>query len=151
MAQVVTVWRGVAAGAGSDEEDHLLSQGSDLSPRHHPSPQLDGMPIELPAAQQLDAQLTTAGEETASDASEASEVSARAEAVQPIAVDAATEGSDGEDNSMDSGPVGSSGAAVQEAHFDDAPLYPGDPHVQVMLYAACKWNALKCLVLICES
>ena len=134
---------GCDAGAGIDEEDQLLSEGSDLAPQHH----LDGTPMELPAAQQLDAQLATEDVETASDASEASEDSIQAEAVQPLAADAATEGAEDKGH----GPVGGSGAAVQEAHLNEAPLYPGDPHVQVMLYAACKWNALKCLVLICES
>ena len=148
---MVNVWRGVAAGAGSDEEGHLLSQRSDLFPHHHPSPQLDDTPMKLPAAQQLDAQLATEDVETASDVSEASEDAIQAEAVQPIAVDAAVEGSEEADNGLDTGPVGSSGAAVQEAYLNEAPLYPGDPHVQVMLYAACKWNPLKCLVLICES
>ena len=134
-------------------EDQLLSEGSDLSPHHHPSLQLDDMPMEPPAAQQLDAQLGTGDMEIASHASEASEDSIQAQAVQPLAADAAMEGSDEADNGMDIGPVGSSGAMVQEAHLGEAPLYPGDPHAQAicMLYAACKWNALKCLVLICES
>lgn len=129
LVTLIDNWRAVTAGAGSDEEDQLLSESSDPSRHHHTSLQLDDTPMELPAAQQLDAQLAAEDVETVSDASEASEDSIQAEAVQPSAVDAALEGSHEEDNGTDSGPVGSSGAA---AHLVEAQLYPGDPHVQLM-------------------
>lgn len=135
----------MAAGAGSDE-DQLASEGSDLSPQHHPNPQLDDTPMEPPAAQQLDAQLATADVETASDASEKSEVSTQAEAVQPIAVDAANKGSDEENEGFDTGPAGSSGAAVQQAHSDEAPLYPGNTYIIRSCRMLRANSALNCFV-----
>lgn len=151
VALVTTFWRAGTAGASSQEEDELLSRASDLSPDRHTSLQPDVAPMELSAAQQPDAQLATEAVESESDASEPSEDFMQSKAVQPLSMNAAKEGSDEEDDGLVVTAAGSSGAELQEAHFDEAPLYPGDTHVQGMLYvarnrASCIPGVLCCLV-----
>ena len=141
---VVTFWRAETAGAGSHEEDQLLSRASDLSPDEHFSLQHDDAPVQLFAAQQPGAQLVTEVGEPASDASEPSEDFMQAAAVQPSSVSAAKEGSDEEADALGSTPAGSSGAVVQEACSDVAPDL-NDTLVQDMLYAM-EWAACSCLV-----
>ena len=147
VALFVIVWRPGTAGAGSHEEDQVASEVSDLPPDEHTSMQLDDTQMEVPAAQQLDTQLATEDVETASVASGFTEDIMQAEAVQLLSVNATKEGSDEEDDALGATPAGTSGAAVQEAPSNDAPLYPGKEHAQDMLYAAC--NEVGCIQVSC--
>lgn len=147
MALVVSIWRADTAGAGSHEEDQLLSEVPDLPPDEHTSMQFDDTQMESPAAQQLTAQPATKDVETASDASGLTEDSMQADAAQPSSVDATKEGSDEKDDALGVTPAGTSGAAVQEAPSNDSPPYPGQGHAQDMLYAAC--NGVGCIQVSC--
>lgn len=120
----------LTVGAGSDEQDGLSSGDRSESPDVYSSLQLDDMPEESPAAQQLDAQPANEKGGSVSDASEASEGFMQAEAVQFLSpdIDAAGEGADEEvvGDTLGMAPGDSSGAAVQDAQTDEAQLYPGD-------------------------